>query len=105
MTVIVLQGALAADAEPLHLKATVLTEVSSVYLHLLLRFALRAPQVRCFLRILTALVNFLFLLSLHFPAEHSYSHNQNQSQTERRNEYNDPLNDPSSTWSNYSTSM
>ncbi|KAF9792483.1 hypothetical protein BJ322DRAFT_49631 [Thelephora terrestris] len=36
-------------------------------------------------------------------AEPSHSYDQNQSQPERRNEYNDPLSDPSSTWSNYNT--
>jgi hypothetical protein len=44
-TVIIIQGALAADAEPLHLKATVLTEGSSVCRHLPLRSVLRVPQV------------------------------------------------------------
>jgi hypothetical protein len=103
-TVIITQGALAGDADPLHPKATVLTEVSSACRPLLLPSALRVPQVGCSPRILTALVNFSFLLSFHSSAEHSYSHNQNQPQSERRNEYNDPLNDPSSTWSNYGAS-
>jgi homeobox protein YOX1/YHP1 len=63
------------------------------------------PTGRLLSQILTTLVNFSFLLSFHPPlAEHSYSTNQNQSQPERRNEYNDPLNDPSSTWSSYNTS-
>lgn len=62
------------------------------------------PTGRLLSSILTTLVNFSFTLSFHSPAEHSHSYNQNSSQPERRNEYNDPLNDPSSTWSNYNTS-
>ena len=47
-TVIIFQGFLAADAEVLHPKATVLTGVSSLSRHLLLRSALGVPQVGCF---------------------------------------------------------
>jgi hypothetical protein len=63
------------------------------------------PTGPLLLRTSIALVNSPLLLSPHSPAEHSYSHNQSQSQTGRRNEYNDPLNDPSSAWSNYGANM
>ena len=56
--VIIFQGALIADEKPPTSKPTVLTEVSSAYRHLLLRSALRLPQVGCCLKILTASVNF-----------------------------------------------
>lgn len=58
------------------------------------------PTGRWLPSISTASVNFSF----HSPAGDSYSHDQGQSQTEGRNEYNDLLNGPSSTWPNYTMS-
>ena len=53
---------------------------------------------------ITHISNLSLTLSFHSPAEPSHSDNQNSSQPEQRNEYNEPLNDPLSTWSNYNTS-
>ena len=59
-------------------------------------FRSSCPKGRLLLRTPTALVSFLLPLSSHSPAEHFYSHNQNQSQTERKNEHNEPSDNPSS---------
>jgi len=80
-TVVVPQGALVGDADPLHSKAMALTEASLLCRCLVLRSALRVPQVGPSAGILTALVKFLF----HPPAEH---HNQDQPQADRRSNRN-----------------
>jgi len=61
------------------------------------RSSIRTPQVRCFLRISTPLVDSPFLLPPHSTAEDLYS--------EGRDEYTELSNDRPSIWSDYNTRM